>query len=48
MTFALSEIGLKTPHKILNVWTGETIKASKGILTTAVPRHGVVLYRISP
>jgi len=48
MSFALSEIAVAHPHKITDVWTGKSIKAEKGVISTNVPRRGVAMFRIEP
>jgi len=48
MSFELKELGVKKAHEILNVWTGEKIEAKDGKVTAVVPRHGVLLVRITP
>jgi len=48
MSFELKELGVKKAHEILNVWTGEKIEAKDGKVTGVVPRHGVLLVRVTP
>jgi alpha-galactosidase len=48
MSFELKELGVKKAHEILNVWTGEKIEAKDGKVTGTLPRHGVLLLRITP
>ena len=48
MSVSLKEVGVKKAHEILNVWTGEKIDAKDGSVSAMVPRHGVLLLRITP
>jgi len=48
ISVTLKQLGVKKAHGIVNVWTGETVEAKDGTLTAAVPKHGVVLLRITP
>ena len=48
MSVSLKELGVKKAREIVNVWTGEKVEAKDGGLTAVVPRHGVVLLRITP
>ena len=36
------------PFSIFNVWTDASVEARDGVITAVVPRHGVVLLRITP
>ncbi len=48
VTVTLKQLGVKKAHAIVNVWTGEAVDAKDGTLSAVVPRHGVVLLRITP
>jgi alpha-galactosidase len=48
VSVTLKQLGVKKAHAIVNVWTGETVEAKDGMLTAMVPRHGVLLLRITP
>jgi len=48
ISVTLKQLGVKKAHTIVNVWTGETVEAKDGTLTAAVPKHGVVLLRVTP
>jgi len=48
ISVTLKQLGVKKAHTITNVWTGETIEAKDGALMASVPKHGVVLLRITP
>jgi alpha-galactosidase len=44
----LKELGFKKPHSIINVWTNAPVEAKDGVITADIPRHGVMLLRITP
>jgi len=49
VSVSLVQLGVKkAPHAIVNVWTGETVNVKNGKLMASVPKHGVVLLRITP
>ncbi len=48
VSVTLKQLGVEKAHTIVNVWTGEAVKAKDGTLSAVVPRHGVVLLRITP
>jgi alpha-galactosidase len=48
ISVALKQLGVKKARTIVNVWTGETVEAKDGTLIAVVPKHGVVLLRITP
>jgi alpha-galactosidase len=48
MSVSLKELGVKAPHKILDLWTGAEIEAKDGSVTAMVPVHGVLLLRFNP
>ena len=47
-TFDLTQLGYQTTEAVPvhDVWSGEDLGTSTGILTTAVPSHGVKLFRL--
>jgi len=47
MSVSLKELGVKKAREIVNVWTGEKVVAKDGSVTAVVPKHGVVLLRIT-
>jgi len=47
VSVSLKELGVKKAKEIVNVWTGEKVVAKDGGLTAVVPKHGVVLLRIT-
>jgi alpha-galactosidase len=47
ISVTLKQLGVKKAHTITNVWTGETVEAKDGTLMASVPKHGVVLLRIT-
>jgi len=46
MSVSLKELGVKNAKAIVNVWTGEKLD-TKGGVTAVVPKHGVLLLRIT-
>jgi alpha-galactosidase len=48
MSFTSAEIGVRAPHAVHNVWTGDSVTASQGGYSFVVPRRGVVLLRVQP
>jgi len=47
VSVSLKELGVKKAREIVNVWTGEKVEVKDGGLTAVVPKHGVVLLRIT-
>jgi len=47
VSVSLKELGVKKAREIVNVWTGEKVVAKDGGLTAVVPKHGVLLLRIT-
>jgi len=48
VSVTLKQLGVKKARTIVNVWTGATVEAKDGTLTAVIPRHGVLLLRITP
>jgi len=48
VSVTLKQLGVNKVHEIVNVWTGKQVEAKDGSLTAMVPKHGVVLLRITP
>jgi alpha-galactosidase len=47
-SFSLAQVGLNKATEIRNVWTGEKIEAKDGVVAATIPKHGVLLVRITP
>lgn len=47
ITFKLSDVGFGQGAKLKDLWTGKEVEAKDGSYTALVPRHGVVLLRVS-
>ncbi|MBT9332743.1 glycoside hydrolase family 27 protein [Paracidobacterium acidisoli] len=48
MTLHLSEVGFEENAKLRDLWAHKDVTASDGSYTVVVPRHGVVMLKITP
>ena len=48
VSVSLKDLGVKAPHEIVNLWTGQKVEAKDGSVAAVVPVHGVVLLRFNP